>query len=123
MFSKIIVAALFAAAAVSAAPVDSSSKEVEERQINQSVTLCSDKGMADCDTINFNFGFCVQNVGRLNDKVSSLDAHGFNCIFYNDTGCRNGGGQIATTGKVEDIRSNPQFSTQNDDVSSFLCNI
>ncbi|KAK1480773.1 hypothetical protein CTAM01_14232 [Colletotrichum tamarilloi] len=123
MFSKTIVAVLFASVAVFAAPVETSNKEVEERQINQSVTLCSDKGMADCDTVNFNFGFCVSPIGRLNDKVSSLNANGYNCIFYNDTGCRNGGGQIATTGEVTDIRSHPSFSTMNDDVSSFLCNI
>ncbi|KAI3542587.1 hypothetical protein CPAR01_11968 [Colletotrichum paranaense] len=123
MFSKTIVAVLFASVAVFAAPVETSNKEVEGRQINQSVTLCSDKGMADCDTVNFNFGFCVSPIGRLNDKVSSLNANGYNCIFYNDTGCRNGGGQIATTGEVTDIRSHPSFSTMNDDVSSFLCNI
>ncbi|WYZ46544.1 hypothetical protein EsH8_IX_000769 [Colletotrichum jinshuiense] len=123
MFSKTIITVLFAASAVFAAPVENSAKDVESRQINQSVTVCSDKGMADCDTINFNFGFCVSGIGRLNDKVSSLNANGYNCIFYNDTGCRNGGGQIATTGEVDDIRSNPQFSTMNDDVSSFLCNI
>ncbi|KAF4785843.1 hypothetical protein HER10_EVM0010532 [Colletotrichum scovillei] len=123
MFSKTIVAVLFASVAVLAAPVETSNKEVEGRQINQSVTLCSDKGMADCDTVNFNFGFCVSPIGRLNDKVSSLNANGYNCIFYNDTGCRNGGGQIATTGEVTDIRSHPSFSTMNDDVSSFLCNI
>ncbi|KAJ0330955.1 hypothetical protein COL922a_012206 [Colletotrichum nupharicola] len=123
MFSKTIIAVLLASSAVFAAPVETSTKEVEERQINQSVTLCSEKGMADCDTVNFNFGFCVSPIGRLNDRVSSLDAHGYNCIFYNDTGCRTGGGQIATTGKVDDIRSHPSFSTMNDDVSSFLCNI
>ncbi|EXF81168.1 hypothetical protein CaCOL14_010886 [Colletotrichum acutatum] len=123
MFSKTIIAVLFASVAVFAAPVETSNKEVEGRQINQSVTLCSDKGMADCDTVNFNFGFCVSPIGRLNDKVSSLNANGYNCIFYNDTGCRNGGGQIATTGEVTDIRSHPSFSTMNDDVSSFLCNI
>ncbi|KAF4923092.1 hypothetical protein CGCVW01_v004900 [Colletotrichum viniferum] len=114
MFSKTIIAVLLASSAVFAAPVETSTKEVEERQINQSVTLCSDKGIADCDT---------SLIGRLNDKVSSLDAHGYNCIFYNDTGCRTSGGQIATTGKVDDIRSHPSFSTMNDDVSSFLCNI
>lgn len=58
MFSKTIIAVLLASSAVFAAPVETSTKEVEERQINQSVTLCSDKGMADCDTVNFNFGFC-----------------------------------------------------------------
>ncbi|KAK1655051.1 hypothetical protein BDP81DRAFT_417189 [Colletotrichum phormii] len=123
MFSKTIISLLFASVAVFAAPVETSSKEVEGRQINQSVTLCSDKGMADCDTVNFNFGFCVSPIGRLNDKLSSLNANGYNCIFYNDAGCRNGGGQIATTGEVTDIRSHPSFSTMNDDVSSFLCNI
>lgn len=58
MFSKTIITVLFAASAVFAAPVENSAKDVESRQINQSVTVCSDKGMADCDTINFNFGFC-----------------------------------------------------------------
>ncbi|KAK1478899.1 hypothetical protein CCUS01_16430 [Colletotrichum cuscutae] len=91
MFSKTIVAVLFASVAVFAAPVETSNKKVEGRQINQSVTLCSDKGMADCDTVNFNFGFCVSPIGRLNDKVSSLNANGYNCIFYK---CRNGSGQI-----------------------------
>ncbi|KAF6818672.1 hypothetical protein CPLU01_13249 [Colletotrichum plurivorum] len=123
MFSKTIIAIVLASTVALAAPVESAPKAIEDRQINQSVTLCSDKGMADCDTVNFNFGFCVSPIGRLNDKVSSLNANGFNCIFYNDTGCRNGGGQIATNGEVTDIRSHPQFSTQNDDVSSFLCNL
>ncbi|KAH6689859.1 hypothetical protein F5X68DRAFT_230461 [Plectosphaerella plurivora] len=119
MFSKIIVSVLLASSAVLAAPA----AEVDSRQLIQAVKICSNKDFNDCDTINFTFGFCVQNVGRLNDKVSSLDSQGYNCIYYNDTGCRTGGGQIATRGPIANIRTDTSHSTMNDDVSSFLCNI
>ncbi|KAL1801762.1 hypothetical protein ACET3X_002104 [Alternaria dauci] len=118
MFFKTITLALFASSAVFAASIP---KQIEERQVNPSVQICSNKDYHDCDTINFHFGVC-QNVGRLNDKVSSLKANGHNCVFYNDTGCRTGGGQIATKGDVANIRTDSSFSTMNDDVSSFECN-
>ncbi|PVH80156.1 hypothetical protein DL98DRAFT_654952 [Cadophora sp. DSE1049] len=121
MFSKTIITILMASTAVLAAPAPAPA--IIDRQIAQSVTVCSDKGFVDCMDIPFNYGFCVQNVGRLNDKISSLKANGYNCIFYNDTGCRNGGGEIKTTGEVSDIRTSGSFSAMNDDVSSFLCNI
>ncbi|KAI4699096.1 hypothetical protein J4E81_004988 [Alternaria sp. BMP 2799] len=106
MFSKTIILALFASSAAFAA-------SIQQRQLNPSVQLCSNKDFNDCDNAS----------GRLNDKVSSLKANGHNCIFYNDTGCRNGNGQIATTGDVANIRSHSEFSTMNDDISSFLCNV
>ncbi|CAG5153592.1 uncharacterized protein ALTATR162_LOCUS3244 [Alternaria atra] len=115
MFFKTVTLALLASSAFAAT--------IQQRQgLNPSVQLCSNKDFNDCDTVNFHYGIC-QSAGRLNDKVSSLKANGHNCIFYNDTGCRNGGGQIATTGDVANIRSDSSHSTMNDDVSSFLCNI
>ncbi|CAL3970144.1 unnamed protein product [Diplocarpon coronariae] len=118
MFSKtILIAAFFAATSVLATSGN------EARQLVQQVKVCGGAGFADCDNIPFNFGHCVQNIGRLNDKVSSLDSNGYRCIFYNDTGCRNGGGQISATGEVDNIRTSAQNSQQNDDISSFLCNI
>ncbi|WQF85959.1 hypothetical protein CDEST_10973 [Colletotrichum destructivum] len=115
MFSKTILITLVAVSSVFAAPLES-------RQINPSVTLCSNKDYNDCDTVHFHFGIC-EPAGRLNDKVSSLNANGHKCVFYNDTGCRNGGGQIDTSGAVSNIRTHPNFSTMNDDVSSFLCTL
>ncbi|KAH6867988.1 hypothetical protein BKA58DRAFT_469879 [Alternaria rosae] len=115
MFFKTITLALFASSAAFAA-------SIQQRQLNPSVQLCSNKDFNDCDNVNFHFGIC-EAAARLNDKVSSLKANGHNCIFYNDTGCRNGNGQIATTGDVANIRSDGSFSTTHDDVSSFLCSI
>ncbi|KAI4694013.1 uncharacterized protein J4E84_002592 [Alternaria hordeiaustralica] len=106
MFSKTIILALFASSAAFAA-------SIQQRQLNPSVQLCSNKDFNDCDNVNFHYGICG----------NSLKANGHNCIFYNDTGCRNGNGQIATTGDVANIRSHSSFSTMNDDISSFLCSI
>ncbi|KAI4910085.1 hypothetical protein J4E90_007515 [Alternaria incomplexa] len=65
MFSKTIILALFASSATFAA-------SIQQRQLNPSVQLCSNK----------NFNDCLNGAGRLNDKVSSLKANGHNCIFY-----------------------------------------
>ncbi|KAM5350714.1 hypothetical protein ACJ41O_007219 [Fusarium nematophilum] len=76
-FKTIAIALLAASSAVFASPL----QQVEERQVNPSVELCSNKGFNDCDVVNFHFGVC-QAAGRLNDKVSSLKANGHNCIFF-----------------------------------------
>ncbi|KAL5317263.1 hypothetical protein ACEPPN_014358 [Leptodophora sp. 'Broadleaf-Isolate-01'] len=126
MFSKTIILALFATTAIAAPLVtESGAAAIEARQDWRSVKICSNAGLDDCDEISFTYGNCVGNVGRLNDKVSSLNANGYKCRFYTDTGCRNGAGNIATDGEINDIRgsSNPAISTQNDDISSFICNL
>ncbi|KAJ0166547.1 hypothetical protein CTA2_6890 [Colletotrichum tanaceti] len=81
MFSSTILVTLVAISSVFAAPLESVKAGLQERQINPSVTVCSNKDYNDCDTLNFHWGIC-QGVGRLNDKVSSLKANGHNCIFY-----------------------------------------
>ncbi|KAI4919222.1 hypothetical protein J4E85_009480 [Alternaria conjuncta] len=68
MFSKTIILALFASSAAFAA-------SIQQRQLNPSVQLCSNKDFNDCDNK-------AEASGRLNDKVSSLKANGHNCIFY-----------------------------------------
>ncbi|KAM3078065.1 hypothetical protein ACMFMG_002633 [Clarireedia jacksonii] len=86
MFSKIIISTLIASTDVLAAPIIESpfspAPPTPDQQISQLVTICYNKGMNDYDNIKFNFGFCVSNVGRLNQKVSSLNANGYNCTFY-----------------------------------------
>ncbi|KAI4689614.1 uncharacterized protein J4E88_002968 [Alternaria novae-zelandiae] len=117
MFSKAIIIALFASSAAFAA-------SIQQRQLNPSVQLCSNKDFNDCLNVNFHFGICGKSFPTPPIPTTcSLKANGHNCIFYNDTGCRNGNGEIATTGEVANIRSHGSFSTMNDDVSSFLCSI
>ncbi|KAI4958454.1 hypothetical protein J4E86_004055 [Alternaria arbusti] len=70
MFSKTIILALFASSATFAA-------SIQQRQLNPSVQLCSNKNFNDC--LN---SLQLEGAGRLNDKVSSLKANGHNCIFY-----------------------------------------
>ncbi|PSN61574.1 hypothetical protein BS50DRAFT_504380, partial [Corynespora cassiicola Philippines] len=84
--------------------------------------LCLNRDFNNCNTIFFYYSI-LEFIRKLNDKVSSFKANSYKYIFYNNTGCRNGGGQIDTTGDVVNIRTHPSFSTINDDISSFICNI
>ena len=51
MFSKTIILALFASSAAFAA-------SIQQRQLNPSVQLCSNKDFNDCDNVNFHYGIC-----------------------------------------------------------------